>query len=166
MIAYALGASLLTGLLFGIVPALHAARRDSGAHLKEGGRSGTDGVRGRRVRAALAVGELAVALVLLVGAGLLVRSIVALNRQDPGFASTGVLTLRLDLPAAKYTTPERIAAFYEQLIERLSALPGVEAAGRARRCSSRGCRVRRRSASRDGRRCRPTRRTFRSPTTR
>ena len=70
--------------------------------LKEGGRTGSDGVRGRRVRAALAIGELAVALVLLVGAGLLVRSIVALNSQDPGFASTGVLTLRLDLPRAKY----------------------------------------------------------------
>ena len=66
---------------------------------------------------------------LLVGAGLLVRSVIALNRQDPGFASTGVLTLRLDLPEAKYTTPERVAAFYEQLIERLSALPGVESSG-------------------------------------
>ena len=86
VIAYALGASLLTGLLFGIVPALHAARRDSAAHLKEGGRTGSDGVRGRRVRAALAIGELAVALVLLVGAGLLVRSVIALNSQDPGFA--------------------------------------------------------------------------------
>ena len=129
VIAYALGASLLTGLLFGIVPALHAARRDSGAHLKEGGRTGSDGARGRRVRAALAIGELAVALVLLVGAGLLVRSVIALNSQDPGFASTGVLTLRLDLPRAKYMTPERVAAFYEQLIERLSALPGVEASG-------------------------------------
>jgi len=59
----------------------------------------------------------------------MVRSVNALNSQDPGFASTGVLTLRLDLPEAKYTTPERVAAFYEQLIERLSALPGVEAAG-------------------------------------
>jgi putative ABC transport system permease protein len=129
VIGYAVVASMLTGLLFGIVPALHAARRDSGANLKEGGRTGTDSVRGRRVRAALAIGELAVALVLLVGAGLLVRTIVALNSQDPGFASTGVLTLRLDLPQAKYTTPERVTAFYDQLIERLSALPGVESAG-------------------------------------
>ena len=129
VIGYAVVASMLTGLLFGIVPALHAARRDSGANLKEGGRTGTDSVRGRRVRAALAIGELAVALVLLVGAGLLVRTIVALNSQDPGFASTGVLTLRLDLPQAKYTSPERVTAFYDQLIERLSALPGVESAG-------------------------------------
>ncbi|HJR59603.1 MAG TPA: ABC transporter permease [Vicinamibacterales bacterium] len=129
VIVYAVVASMLTGLLFGIVPALHAARRDSGANLKEGGRTGTDSVRGRRVRAALAIGELAVALVLLVGAGLLVRTIVALNSQDPGFASTGVLTLRLALPQAKYTSPERVAAFYDQLIERLSALPGVESAG-------------------------------------
>jgi putative ABC transport system permease protein len=77
----------------------------------------------------LAIAELAVAVVLLVGAGLLVRSAMALNSQDPGFASTGVLTLRLDLPRAKYPTPERVAAFYEQLIERLSAMPGVEASG-------------------------------------
>ena len=129
VVAYALAASLLTGLLFGIVPAFQAARRDAGAHLKEGGRTGSDGTRGRRVRAALAVGELAVALVLLIGAGLLVRSVIALNSLDPGFASTGVLALRLNLPEAKYTTPERITAFYEQLIERLSALPGVESAG-------------------------------------
>jgi putative ABC transport system permease protein len=129
VVAYAIAASLLTGLLFGIVPALQAARRDAGGQLKEGGRGGSDGVRGRRVRAALAIGELAVALVLLVGAGLLVRSFITLNKQEPGFASKGVLTLRLDLPRAKYTTPERVAAFYEQLLERLSALPGVEAVG-------------------------------------
>jgi len=129
VIGYGVAASMLTSLLFGLVPALHAANRDSGANLKEGGRSGTDSVRGRRVRAGLAIGELAVALVLLVGAGLLVRTVVALNSQDPGFASTGVLTLRLDLPQSKYTTPERVAAFYDQLVERLSALPGVESAG-------------------------------------
>ena len=127
-----LGASLLTGLLFGIVPALHAARRDSGATpARKAAAPASDGVRGRR-RAAphSAIGELAVALVLLIGAGLLVRSVVALNSQDPGFASTGVLTLRLDLPPASDTTPPSASpAFYDQLIERLSALPGVEAAG-------------------------------------
>jgi putative ABC transport system permease protein len=127
-LAYAAGASVFTSLLFGLVPALHASRRDSGGHLKEGGRTGTDGRRGGRVRAALAVGELAIALVLLVGAGLLIRSFIALNREDPGFATRGVLALRLHLPAAAYGEPARITGFYEQLVERLDALPGVESA--------------------------------------
>jgi putative ABC transport system permease protein len=92
VLAYAAGASLFTSLLFGLIPALHASRRDSGEHLKDGGRTGTDGRRGGRLRAALAVGELAIALVLLVGAGLLIRSFIALNNEDPGFATKGVLT--------------------------------------------------------------------------
>ena len=128
VLAYAAGASVFTSLLFGLVPALHASRRDSGGHLKEGGRTGTDGRRGGRVRAALAVGELAIALVLLVGAGLLIRSFIALNSEDPGFATRGVLTLRLQLPPAAYGEPARISGFYEQLVERLDALPGVESA--------------------------------------
>ena len=129
VLAYAAAASVFTSLLFGLVPALHASRRDSGEHLKEGGRTGTDGRRGGRVRAALAVGELAIALVLLVGAGLLIRSFIALNSEDPGFATRGVLALRLHLPPAAYGEPARITGFYEQLVERLDALPGVESAG-------------------------------------
>jgi len=128
VLAYAAAASVFTSLLFGLVPALHASRRDSGGHLKEGGRTGTAGRAGGRVRAALAVGELALALVLLVGAGLLIRSFVALNNEDPGFATRGVLALRIDLPGASYGEPARIAGFYDQLVERLDALPGVEAA--------------------------------------
>ena len=128
VLAYAAGASVFTSLLFGLLPALHASRRDSSGHLKEGGRTGTDGRQGGRVRAALAAGELAIALVLLVGAGLLIRSFIALNNEDPGFATRGVLALRLQLPAAAYGEPARIAGFYEQLVERLDALPGVESA--------------------------------------
>jgi putative ABC transport system permease protein len=128
VLTYAAAASVVTSLLFGLVPALHASRRDSGGHLQEGGRTGTDGRRSGRLRAALAVGELAIALVLLVGAGLLIRSFIALNRADPGFATRGVLALRLHLPAASYGEPARIAGFYEQLVERLKALPGVESA--------------------------------------
>jgi predicted permease len=128
VLVYAAGASVFTSLLFGLVPALHASRRDSGEHLKEGGRTGADGRRGGRVRAALAVGELAIALVLLVGAGLLIRSFIALNSEDPGFATRGVLALRLHLPPATYGEPARITGFYEQLVERLDALPGVESA--------------------------------------
>ena len=128
VLAYAAGASVFTSLLFGLVPALHASRRDSGGHLKEGGRTGTDGRRGGRVSAALAVGELAIALVLVVGAGLLIRSFIALNSEDPGFATRGVLSLRLHLPPAAYGEAARITGFYEQLVERLDALPGVESA--------------------------------------
>ena len=127
VLAYAAAAALVTSLLFGIIPALQASRGESSA-LKEGGRSGSDGPMGRRVRSVLAVGELAIALMLLVGAGLLIRSFIALTNQDPGFATRGVLTLRLQLPAAKYDGPARVSAFYEQLVERLGALPGVDAA--------------------------------------
>ncbi|HET9266008.1 MAG TPA: ABC transporter permease [Vicinamibacterales bacterium] len=128
VLAYVVGASVFTSLLFGLVPALHASRRDSSGHLKEGGRSGADGRRGGRVRAALAVGELAIALVLLVGAGLLIRSFISLNSEDPGFVTRGVLTLRLQLPPAAYGEPARISSFYEQLVERMEGLPGVESA--------------------------------------
>ena len=129
VLAYAALASLATGLFFGMVPALHAARRDSGAQLREGGRTGGDGAGGRRLRVALAVGELALALMLLVGAGLLVRSVIALNSQDAGFATSRVLALGLDLPRTRYADDDRVIAFYDQLIERLSALPGVESVG-------------------------------------
>ena len=128
VLAFAAVASVFTSLLFGLVPAFHASRRDSGENLKEGGRTGTEGRRGGRVRAALAVGELAIALVLLVGAGLLIRSFIALSNEDPGFSTKGVLTLRLLLPPAAYAEPARISGFYDQLVERLGALPGVEAA--------------------------------------
>jgi putative ABC transport system permease protein len=128
VLAYVAGASVFTSLLFGLVPALHASRRDSGGNLKDGGRTGTAGRRGGRVRAALAVGELAIALMLLIGAGLLIRSFIALNSADPGFATSGVLALRLHLPPAAYGEPARITRFYEQLVERLNALPGVESA--------------------------------------
>ena len=128
VLAFAVCASVFTSLLFGVVPALHASRRDSGGQLKEGGRTGSDSRRGGRVRSAIAVGELAIALVLVVGAGLLIRSFIALNSEDPGFATRGVLALRLDLPRATYGEPAQIANFFERLVERLHALPGVESA--------------------------------------
>ncbi len=128
VLAYVAGMSLFTSLLFGLLPALQASKRDSARNLKEGGRTGSEGRRGGQVRAALAVGELAIALMLLVGAGLLIRSFIALNNEDPGFATNGVLALRIQLPSAVYGEPERITGFYEQLIERLKALPGVQSA--------------------------------------
>jgi putative ABC transport system permease protein len=129
VLGYALAAAILTGVLFGIVPALHAAGNSVGGQLKEGGRGGGDGIGGRRVRSVLAVAELAVALVLLIGAGLLVRSIVALNSIDPGFATGNVLALRVDLPRAKYNDAAKVTTFFDQLRERIAALPGVQSAG-------------------------------------
>ena len=160
VLAYAAAASVFTSLLFGLVPALHASRGDSGGQLKEGGRTGTDGRRGGRLRAALAGGELAIALVLLVGAGLLIRSFIALNSEDPGFATRGVLALQLRLPAAGYGEPARIAGFYEQLVERLDALPGVESAAAGSSLLLSRLPGPPASTSRAGRRCRQMRGTF------
>ncbi len=125
VLLYAIGASLLTGLAFGMAPAFQGASR-TGDALKEGGRTGSEGSRGRRLRSALAVVEIATALVLLVGAGLLVRSFMAMSRVDLGFEARRVLALRLDLPRAKYREAPQVSAFYEQLTARLAGLPGVE----------------------------------------
>jgi putative ABC transport system permease protein len=127
VLAYALCASLLTGLVFGIAPAFQGVAL-TGDALKEGGRTGSEGSRGRRLRSALAVVEIATALVLLIGAGLLVRSFVAMSRVDLGFEARRVLALMIELPRAKYPQGPQVAAFYEQLAARLAALPGVESA--------------------------------------
>jgi putative ABC transport system permease protein len=124
---FAVGATLLTGLAFGIVPALQASRADLGESLKEGGR-GSAGGRSR-VRSGLVVSEVALSLLLLAGAGLLVKSFARLQAVDPGFDPEGVMTARVSLPGARYKEPAQKAEFYRALTERLNALPGVEAAG-------------------------------------
>ncbi len=128
VLGYTIAASLATGVLFGIMPAFQGAASAAHEFLKEGGRSGTEGSRGRRVRSVVAMAELAVALVLLIGAGLLVRSFIAINRVDLGFRPSSVLALRIELPQQKYQEPARTSAFYEQLTARLASLPGVERA--------------------------------------
>src|SRR5205085_11611552 len=97
--------------------------------LKEGGRGTTEGLRRNRMRSLLVVAEVALSLVLLIGAGLLARSFVGLLRTDPGFDPSRVVTLDIPLDRRRYDTPERQAAFFARLIERTKALPGVEAAG-------------------------------------
>ena len=109
------------------MPALRGVG-DPGAALKEGGRSAAAG-RGRRVRNALVVSQIALALILLVGCALMVRSFQQLRRVDPGFEPAGILTLRLSLPDAEYGTPAERADFYQRALERIRALPGVESAG-------------------------------------
>jgi putative ABC transport system permease protein len=129
VLAFNLVVSLLTGLLFGLVPALQASRPDLNETLKEGGRGGTGSRATQRMRGVLVVSEIALALVLLVGAGLMVRSFWELGRVDPGFNPSGVLTLRLSLPRTKYAEGKQVITFYRQLEERVEQLPGVQAVG-------------------------------------
>ncbi len=128
VVGFTLAVALATSLLFGLIPALRQVP-DPGLALKEGGRSATAGRRRHIVRNALVVGQIGLALVLLVGSGLLMRSFQQLRQVDPGFDAAGVLTLRLSLPEAEYPDAGATTAFYEQALERLRALPGVESAG-------------------------------------
>ncbi len=128
VLAFAAAVSLLASLLFGLAPALHASRPGLGRALRESGHSSTAGADRQRFRSVLVASEVAVAVVLLVGAGLLVRSFVALRSVDPGYRTEGVLTLRLSLPQADYPD-ESAPAFYRELRERVAAIPGVTAAG-------------------------------------
>jgi putative ABC transport system permease protein len=126
VLAFALAAALLSALAAGLAPALRAARTNLRATLNEGGRTGTAGRD--RVRTALVAVEVALALVLLVGAGLLVRSALNLQRVDPGFDARGVLSARITLPAVRYEEPQRVVRTFEDLVEFAAAAPGVEAA--------------------------------------
>jgi putative ABC transport system permease protein len=128
VLAFTFFVSLATGLLFGLVPALSATGRRLYEALKEGGRSMVGGAHGRLVRNLLVGFEVAVALVLLVCAGLLIQSFARLSGVNPGFEPEGVLTARISIPEFKYPDEERQTLFYDQLLERLGALPGVEAA--------------------------------------
>ena len=129
VILYTSLAALATGLIFGTAPALQSGAVRTGEFLKEGGRAGSAGSRGRRLRSAVAAVEIAVALVLLIGAGLLVRSFIALNKVELGFDSRNILVLRVDLPEARYPEGAQVTAFFDSLAVRLRALPGVESVG-------------------------------------
>ncbi len=120
--------ALVTIIVFGLAPALHASKLDLQSALKEGGRTSGEGSR-RRLRDLLVVGEIALALVLLVGAGLMMKSLMRLLEVDPGFDPKNVLTFSVSLPAAKYDRNEEVYVFHHQLISRLESLPGVKGAG-------------------------------------
>ncbi len=128
VLGFAAVTSVFTGLLFGLTPALQSSRPDLHDALKEGGRGGTGGRR-RWLRNGLVVSEVALALVLLVGAGLLLRSFSQLHLVDLGYRVARVTSFRLSLPAARYPRPEQYATFFNQALERIRALPGVESAG-------------------------------------
>jgi putative ABC transport system permease protein len=121
-------AAMVTGLLFGLAPALYGTRESLVESLKEGGRGGSGG-RGGRIRMGLVVTEVALALVLLVGAGLMLKSFGRLLGSDPGYATDHLLTLRIALPAARYDSTHKIVSFYDRLLERVAVSPGVASAG-------------------------------------
>jgi putative ABC transport system permease protein len=131
VLAWTAAVSLLTGLVFGLAPALQASKAGLNETLKEGGRGSTEGAGRRRLRGALVVAEMALALMLLVGAGLLVRSFVSLRRVDPGVNPSHVVTMQVPLPRTKYSENEQRLGLYEQLLARVEGVPGVESAALA-----------------------------------
>jgi putative ABC transport system permease protein len=131
VIAFTLGVALLTALLFGLAPALQLARTELGQTLKEAGGRGATNRRAARTRSALVIVETALALMLLVGAALLIRTFVALREVKPGFETKGVLTLQTSLAGTKYETARGVDTLTRTVTERLNALPGVEASAMA-----------------------------------
>jgi putative ABC transport system permease protein len=132
VLGYTLGITLLTGILFGLAPALHAVRGDLTGALTDGGRAGTTGRARQRVRHALVTGQVAVALVLVTGAGLLVQSFLRLRQVDPGFVPERLLTARVELSPVRYDSNDVRRRFYENLLERLRSIPGVRSVAAAR----------------------------------
>ena len=133
---WVLGFTLLvavgTGILFGLAPALHSTRPDLAGSLVDGARGGTAGAGRQRFRRGLVVGQIALALMLLSGAGLLVRSFLRLRAVDPGFDPERVLTAQLEISPLRYEGSERVRAFYAELLRRIEEIPGVTSAAAAR----------------------------------
>ncbi|HUI43445.1 MAG TPA: ABC transporter permease, partial [Terriglobia bacterium] len=125
VLLFTAGIVIVTGILFGIAPALHSARADLVESLKEGGRGATSGVGRRQVRNALAVAEIALAFILLSGAGLLVRSFYRLQQVNPGFDATNVITMHLPMTSEQYPDGPRIISYLGQVMEKIHAVPGV-----------------------------------------
>lgn len=120
--------SVATGLIFGLAPAMQAARFNQAETLKEGGRDAATGGSGKRLRGLLVMAEVAISLVLLIGAGLLINSFLRLRNVDPGFRADNLLTMKIVLPEPKYEEMERRSAFYTDLISRIQSLAGVRSA--------------------------------------
>ncbi|MGH7580144.1 MAG: ADOP family duplicated permease, partial [Gemmatimonadales bacterium] len=128
VLAFTAAVTLTTGVLFGLAPALQSARADLFGALTEGGRGGSAGLGRQRFRRGLVVSQIALALVLVAAAGLLIQSFARMRGVDPGFVPEGLLTARVELSPVRYESNEKIRAFYERLVQRLEALPGVRSA--------------------------------------
>ena len=131
VLAFTAGISVLAGLLFGALPVLRLSARPLASTLNQEGRGGTAGKDPQRARSLLVMAQVAMALMLLIGSGLMIRSFQELRAVDPGFNAEGVLTFGLNLPASSYVDDDAVAGFYQQLIDRLASLPGATSAGAA-----------------------------------
>ncbi|HYL61719.1 MAG TPA: ABC transporter permease [Candidatus Methylomirabilis sp.] len=129
VLLYTLGVSLITGVLFGLAPALRATRSDASLALRGRSRVAAGGAGPQRLRAAFVVGEIAISLVLLIGAGLLIRSFMRLRSGELGFRMDHIVTARVSIPEEKYPDDAQVSRFYDQLLEKVRAVPGVEQAG-------------------------------------
>jgi predicted permease len=129
VLLFTLAIAVVTGILFGLAPAIHNSQPQLHDALKEGGRGGSSGRAGQRLRNALVVAEIAFSLLLLTGAGLAIRSFYQLLRVDPGFRTDHVLTMRMTLPTIGYPTAPSVAQFFHQAIEKVRALPDVQSVG-------------------------------------
>ncbi|HEX8748973.1 MAG TPA: ABC transporter permease [Pyrinomonadaceae bacterium] len=129
VLVFTTAVSFLTGVVFGIAPAIEATRLNTSEMLKEGSKSIGGSPRARRLSSAFVVAQIALSLVLLVGAGLMVRSLMRLQSVNPGFDPENVLTVRVILPESKYKEDAQVVSFFKQAVERIEALPGVKSAG-------------------------------------
>ena len=129
VIAFTFAIAFLTSLIFGLIPALQASRPQVEQSLREASRGSTSGVRSHRLRFAFVVSQFALSLILLVGAGLLIRSFAELSSVRPGFEARGVVTFWQALPKARYGEPDQQTQFFDKLLTKLTSLPGIEAAG-------------------------------------
>ena len=128
VVAFTLVLGVVTTIVFGLAPALRTLRVNLVESLREGGQATVGGHR-QRLRSLLVVAEVTLAVVLVIGAGLMVKSLAALGRIDLGFKPEQMLTMRVSVPTARYDTPEKVVNFYRQLNEKVRALPGVQSAG-------------------------------------
>lgn len=129
VLLFTFGVSVMTGVLFGMAPAFFSLKRNLVESLNEGSRSATTGLKGRRFRTVLVTSEVTLALILLVFAGLALKSFNRLLESDPGYRSESLLTFRVSLPAGRYASPPRIDGFFQRLLPRIESLPGVASAG-------------------------------------
>jgi putative ABC transport system permease protein len=132
VLAFTAAVALVTSVLFSLAPALRSLKVDLSDSLKDGGQGGSSGVSRQRFRDALVVVQMALAVLLLVGAGLMLRSLWSLQRVPIGFDPSNVLTMRVSLPTTSYPNAEQVVGFYERLLDRVRQMPGVRTAGAAR----------------------------------
>jgi putative ABC transport system permease protein len=131
VLAFTAGLAILTGILFGLAPAFQSSRMDIRDQLNQSGRGSTGGAHHQRLRSVLVVAEVAISMVLLIGAGLLIRSFARLQAVEPGFRPDHILLADVPISLTVYAKPEQQIAFFDRLLERLRALPGVKAASAA-----------------------------------